>query len=94
MTDSRSGTNTPNHTDTTKWYGGFCQIKVDLEDMVVNVDDSLLPRVVCRQLGFSGGRQVRFPRVPPLNQTELVGYLTCTGNEASLSECKIPEGMK
>lgn len=74
------------------WYGKFCQTQVNDEDYEVGVEPDALPSVICRQLGFAGGRQQYFNPVPPLNNTELAGNLICRGDEASVTNCYLNSG--
>lgn len=74
------------------WHGGFCQTQVDSEDVIMGVDPSALPRVVCRQLGFTGGLHQYFEPAAPLNRSQLAGNLICYGDEASVSSCLFNSG--
>lgn len=55
----------------------------------VNGDElELNPLVICRQLGFTGGSTLYFPKDAPLpagNDTVLTGALVCNGSEATLA---------
>lgn len=78
--------------DPATWHGGFCQTQIDSEDVILGVEPDALPTVVCRQLGFTGGRQQYFPPVAPLNRSQLAGNVICFGDEASVSRCQLNSG--